>query len=175
MGQILPLPGNVRKCPEMSGILRKLRWSRACLSPICTIRNSSLTPPDRHGTPWPGHTRTCRSPQSSATSLCGENKPNQLGINAAFHLRRLRDCPVSAIISRQNPCYVKSNSRKGVVMSSELAFMPATKLSQAIREGQVSSVEITQVFLDRIQRLDSQLNSYLALRPSRLCRCPRRR
>ena len=50
-------------------------------------------------------------------------------------------------------------------MSSELAFMPATKLSQAIREGQVSSVEITQVFLDRIQRLDSQLNSYLALRP----------
>ena len=50
-------------------------------------------------------------------------------------------------------------------MSSELAFMPATQLSQAIRQREVSSVEVTQLFLDRIQRLDSRLNAYLALRP----------
>ena len=50
-------------------------------------------------------------------------------------------------------------------MSTELAFMPATELSRAIRSGQVSSVEVTELFLQRIQRLDSQLNAYLALRP----------
>ena len=50
-------------------------------------------------------------------------------------------------------------------MSSELAYMPATELSQAIRQRRISSVEVTQLFLDRIQRLDSQLNAYLALRP----------
>ena len=50
-------------------------------------------------------------------------------------------------------------------MSSELAYMPATRLSRAIRQREVSSVEVTQLFLDRIQRLDSRLNAYLALRP----------
>ena len=50
-------------------------------------------------------------------------------------------------------------------MSSELAYMPATELSRAIRERRVSSAEVTELFLQRIERLDSQLNSYLALRP----------
>ena len=46
-------------------------------------------------------------------------------------------------------------------MSSELTYMPATQLAQAIRSRQVSSVEITEHFLRRIERLDSQLNAYL--------------
>ena len=50
-------------------------------------------------------------------------------------------------------------------MSSELTYMPATQLVRAIKSGQVSSVEVTQHFLQRIERLDSRLNSYLALRP----------
>ena len=50
-------------------------------------------------------------------------------------------------------------------MSSELTYMPATELAQAIRSKQVSSVEVTQHFLERIERLDPQLNSYLALVP----------
>ena len=50
-------------------------------------------------------------------------------------------------------------------MSSELAYMPATELSRAIRQRQVSSAEVTEHFLQRIERLDPQLNSYLALRP----------
>ena len=58
-------------------------------------------------------------------------------------------------------------------MSSELAFMPATQLSRAIRQREVSSVEVTGLFLERIQRLDSRLNSYLALRPrAGSCRRP---
>ena len=50
-------------------------------------------------------------------------------------------------------------------MSSELAYMPATELSRAIRERRVSSVEITERFYQRIERLDPRLNSYLALCP----------
>ena len=50
-------------------------------------------------------------------------------------------------------------------MSSELAYMSAIELSQAIRQRQVSSVEVTELFYERIGRLDSRLNSYLALCP----------
>ena len=50
-------------------------------------------------------------------------------------------------------------------MSSELTYMPATQLAQAIRSRQVSSVEVTEHFLRRIERLDSQLNAYLTLVP----------
>ena len=48
-------------------------------------------------------------------------------------------------------------------MSSELSYMPATELAQAIRAGLVSSVEVTEHFFQRIDRLDPQLNSFLAL------------
>ena len=50
-------------------------------------------------------------------------------------------------------------------MSSELAYMSAVELSRAIRAKQVSSVEITELFYQRIERLDPRLNSYLALCP----------
>ena len=48
-------------------------------------------------------------------------------------------------------------------MSSELAFMSAVELAQNIRDKNVSSLEATENFFQRIDRLDSQLNSYLAL------------
>ena len=50
-------------------------------------------------------------------------------------------------------------------MSSELAYMSAVELSRAIRSRQVSSVEVTELFYQRIERLDPQLNAYLALCP----------
>ena len=50
-------------------------------------------------------------------------------------------------------------------MNSELTYMPATELVRAIRAGQVSSVEVTEHFLQRIERLAPQLNAYLALCP----------
>jgi aspartyl-tRNA(Asn)/glutamyl-tRNA(Gln) amidotransferase subunit A len=49
-------------------------------------------------------------------------------------------------------------------MSTDLSFMPATELTAAIRAKEVSSVEVTEHFFQRIDRLDPQLNSYLALR-----------
>ena len=48
-------------------------------------------------------------------------------------------------------------------MNSELSYMPATELARAIGNRQVSSVEVTQHFYERIERLDTRLNSYLAL------------
>ena len=49
-------------------------------------------------------------------------------------------------------------------MSADLAFMSAVELAQAIRQKKVSSLEATENFLQRIDRLDSQLHSYLTLR-----------
>ena len=44
-----------------------------------------------------------------------------------------------------------------------LAFAPSHELAALIADKQVSPVEITQLYYDRIERLDSQLNSYLTL------------
>ena len=48
-------------------------------------------------------------------------------------------------------------------MSADLAFMSAVELAQSIREKKISSLEATENFFQRIDRLDSQLNSYLTL------------
>ena len=48
-------------------------------------------------------------------------------------------------------------------MSADLAFMSAVDLARNIRQKKVSSLEATENFFERIDHLDSQLNSYLAL------------
>ena len=48
-------------------------------------------------------------------------------------------------------------------MSAELAFMSAVELSKSIREKKISSLEATENFLQRIDRLDPRLHSYLTL------------
>ena len=48
-------------------------------------------------------------------------------------------------------------------MSADLAFMSAVELAQSIREKKISSLEATENFFRRIDKLDSQLNSYLTL------------
>ena len=47
--------------------------------------------------------------------------------------------------------------------SDELAYLSATDLLELIATKQVSPVELTQLYFSRIDRLDSQLNSYLLL------------
>ena len=49
--------------------------------------------------------------------------------------------------------------------NTELAFLPATELHILIRDKQISPVEVTRTFLERIEHLDSQLNSYLTVLP----------
>ena len=46
----------------------------------------------------------------------------------------------------------------------ELAFLPATEQARLIREGQVSPVELVQLYLERIERLDPELGSYVTIR-----------
>ena len=45
----------------------------------------------------------------------------------------------------------------------ELAFAPALELAARVRAGEVSPVELTELYLERIERLDPQLNSYVTV------------
>ena len=49
------------------------------------------------------------------------------------------------------------------MIDEELAFAPATELLRLIAAKQVSPVELTELYLDRIERLDSQLRSFLVV------------
>ena len=48
-------------------------------------------------------------------------------------------------------------------MDRDLAFTPAWQMRDLIAEKKVSPVELTELYFDRIERLDPQLNSYLTL------------
>lgn len=50
-------------------------------------------------------------------------------------------------------------------MDSELCFAPATQLRKKIAAKEVSIVELTELFYQRIAQLNPQLNAYLALGP----------
>jgi amidase len=44
-----------------------------------------------------------------------------------------------------------------------LAFLPALEQARLVREGEVSSRELVQLYLDRIERLDAELNAYVTV------------
>jgi amidase len=46
----------------------------------------------------------------------------------------------------------------------ELAFLPATEQARLIRSGELSSTELVQVYLERIDRLDPELNAFVTVR-----------
>ncbi len=46
---------------------------------------------------------------------------------------------------------------------NDLAYLPATEIRSMIAEKKVSSVEMTKLYLERIDALDSQFNSYLTV------------
>ena len=45
----------------------------------------------------------------------------------------------------------------------DLAFVPALEQAQLIRKGDVSPLELVELYLERIQRLDPQFNSYVTV------------
>ncbi len=55
----------------------------------------------------------------------------------------------------------------------ELAFVPALELRGMIASREVSPVEVTEVFLERIERLDGSLNAYLTVTPELALRSAR--
>ena len=50
-----------------------------------------------------------------------------------------------------------------VAVDEKLAFAPAYEVAELIASKQISPVEITELFFNRIEKLDSQLHSYLLL------------
>jgi len=48
-------------------------------------------------------------------------------------------------------------------VSDDSAFAPALDLAARIRAGEMSSVELTELYLERIERLDPELNSYVTV------------
>ena len=50
-------------------------------------------------------------------------------------------------------------------IDQDLAFTPATELRELIASGEITSVELTEMYLSRIDSLDGQLNSHLTLTP----------
>ena len=49
-------------------------------------------------------------------------------------------------------------------MSSDLAFLPATELARTIRDGETSSVELLDLYIDRVERHDEVLNAVVVRR-----------
>ena len=61
-------------------------------------------------------------------------------------------------------------------MDTELAFTPATEIRRMIAAGEISSVELTELFYQRIEELNPQLSGLSRPLPrSGAGRCPRRR
>jgi amidase len=50
-------------------------------------------------------------------------------------------------------------------VSDELAFAPALELAARVRTGELSPSELVQLYLERIERLDPQLNAYVTVDP----------
>jgi amidase len=46
----------------------------------------------------------------------------------------------------------------------ELAFLPATEQARLVREREVSPVELVELYLERIERLDPELGAFVTLR-----------
>ena len=59
-------------------------------------------------------------------------------------------------------------------MDAELAFAPAAELRRLIDRGEVSCVELTELFYRRIEDFNPQLNAYLTLCPERALAAARR-
>ena len=47
--------------------------------------------------------------------------------------------------------------------TQDIAFLSATELGSAIKAKQVSPVEAVEAYLERIDRIDPQVNSYITI------------
>ena len=48
-------------------------------------------------------------------------------------------------------------------MNHDLAFTPALDQAALVRAGDVSALELVELYLERIERLDPQLNAYVTV------------
>jgi Asp-tRNA(Asn)/Glu-tRNA(Gln) amidotransferase A subunit family amidase len=69
----------------------------------------------------------------------------------------------AAVIKRNQAQTAESNTSMRPSSAEELAFLPLTELSSLIRSRQVSSIELTTLYLDRLKRFDPLLKCVVTL------------
>ena len=60
------------------------------------------------------------------------------------------------------------------MINTELCFLSIAQMAEQLRKKAVSPVELTQAYLDRVARVDGQLNSYLSVTTDRAVQEARR-
>jgi hypothetical protein len=76
-------------------------------------------------------------------------------------------CPV--LVSRQGTKFLDlvlsthGGPREESIMSTDLTYIDATEIAELIRTRKVSSVEVVQAHLDRIEAVDSKTNAVVTL------------
>src|SRR6185312_6388980 len=61
------------------------------------------------------------------------------------------------------PAAVSSPTRRSAVTDSDLMFRPATELAAMVRSGEVSSRELVEISLARIEELNPKLNAFVEI------------
>src|SRR5205085_3874084 len=101
---------------------------------------------------------------SPATSATGRRRSSYGGCSNAWTRPAF---PGTCGSCARSPTRIRSAPRARSGMSaagtSELAFTPALELAARIRARELSPVELTELYLERIERLDPQLNAFVHL------------
>ena len=66
-------------------------------------------------------------------------------------------------LPRQRPATGGAAAQEGAGGEEELVYRPITELARLIREGRVSPVELTQAYLERIEKHDGTLRAYITV------------
>ncbi|CAN5791856.1 amidase [soil metagenome] len=90
--------------------------------------------------------------------------PPALAFNPSVAGMRLPEGPVRGIID------FTRHSLPRPVSDEEIAFLPVSALAGLIRSRQISSVELTRLYLDRIARLDRHLHAVVTVTEERAMR-----
>jgi amidase len=78
-----------------------------------------------------------------------------------------RRAHVRAVLPRAHPpghLRLDLSERAGPRASGELAFLPAVEQARLIREREITSGELVALYLERIERLDRELNAFVTVR-----------
>src|SRR6202035_995301 len=74
-----------------------------------------------------------------------------------------RPPPLASIDSTVPDGAVPSPMRRSAVIDSDLMFRPATELAAMVRSGEVSSRELVEISLARIEQRNPQLNAFVEI------------
>ncbi|WP_018148939.1 amidase [Henriciella marina] len=103
---------------------------------------------------------------SAIQQLRAVEKPNTLAPAQTFDPRLPKVSYPAAKASSGKSASVKAASDLSD-NSTDIAFAPLTKLAGWIRSGAISSRQLTDIYLDRIEQIDPKLKAWIAVMPER--------